>query len=126
MLSHLLPRLMGTASFGLGVLYAAVLAGSLLTHGVLVYWALGTSLAQPLTARIDAEMQRIREELRGDADSELIEEIQRRNNVLGLEYLRRDAKGTSIAGSMPVLSPASGWSTAELPINRSGAGAQRT
>jgi len=126
MLSNLLPRLMRTASFGLAVLYAAVLAGSVIIIGVIVYWALESSLERQMTARIDAEIQLLKEELRAEGDSELIEEIQRRNNVLGLEYLLRDAKGTSIAGTMPVLSPASGWSTAELPINRSGAGAQRT
>ena len=124
-LSHL-PRLVRTASFGLAVLYAAVLAVSVIIIGAIVYWALEISLERQTTERIDADIGLLKEELRAEGDSELIEEVQRRSDVLGLEYLLLDAKGTRIAGTMPVLSPALGWSTVELSTNRSGAGSSRT
>jgi signal transduction histidine kinase len=113
---------MRTASFGLAVLYAALLAGSVIIIGAIVYWTMEISLERRTTARIDAEIELFKEELRAEGDSELIEEVQRRSDVLGLEYLLVDAKGTRIAGTMPVMSTALGWSTVALLTKRAGAG----
>ena len=94
---------MRTASFGLAVLYAALLAGSVIIIGAIVYWTMEISLERRTTERIDAEIELFKEELRAEGDSELIEEVQRRSDVLGLEYLLVDAKGTRIAGTMPII-----------------------
>src|SRR5262249_39342211 len=74
-----------TASFGLALLYAALMAVSVLIIGVVVYWSIEASLEREMTARIDAEIELLKEELRSEGDTELIEEIQRRANILGLE-----------------------------------------
>ena len=113
---------MRTASFGLAVLYAAVLAGSVIIIGAIVYWTMEISLERQTTARIDAEIELLKEELRAEGQSELIEEVQRRSDVLGLEYLLLDAKGTRLAGTMPVMPTALGWSTVELPTKRAESG----
>jgi len=114
-----------TASFGLALLYAALLAGSVIIIGAIVYWTMEISLERQTTQRIDAEIELLREELRAEGDSELIEEVQRRSDVLALEYLLLDTKGARIAGTMPVMPTALGWSTVALPIKRSGAGVGR-
>ena len=116
---------MRTASFGLAVLYAALLAGSVIIIAAIAYWAMELSLERQTTARIEAEIRLLKEELRAEGDSELIEEVQRRSDVLALEYLLLDAKGTRIAGSMPVVPTALGWSTAILQTKPSDAGGGR-
>src|SRR4029078_2415580 len=122
MSSSLLPRLMRTASFGLAVLYAALLAGSVIIIGAIVFWTMEISLERQTTARIYAEIELLKEELRAEGQSELIEEVQRRRDVLGLEYLLLDAKGTRLACAMAVMPTALGWSTVELPTKRAESG----
>jgi signal transduction histidine kinase len=117
---------MRTATFGLAVLYAAVLAGSVTIIGAIAYWTIEISLEGQMTARIDAEIKLLEEERRAEGDSELIEQVQRRSDVLGLHYLLLDANATRIAGNMPVTSNDLGWSTVALPTDRSGVGAGRT
>jgi signal transduction histidine kinase len=112
---------MRTASFGLALLYAALLAASVIIIGAIVYWILETSLERQSTARIDAEIELLQQELRSEGDSELIEEVQRRADALGLDYLLLDAKGARIAGNMPVMPTDLGWSTILLPTELSGA-----
>src|SRR5262249_49286583 len=126
MSSSLLPRVMRTASFGLAVLYAALLAASVIIIGTIVYWAMELSLERQTTARIDAEIELFKEELQSEGDPELIEEVQRRSDVLGLQYLLLDAKGARIAGTMPVVPTALGWSKMVLPTKPSDARAGRT
>jgi signal transduction histidine kinase len=116
---------MRTASFGIAVLYAALLASSVIIIGAIAYWTMELSLERQTTARIDAEIELLEEELRAEGDSELIEEVQRRSDVLALEYLLLDSKGARIAGSMPVVPTALGWSTVVLPTKRSDAGGGR-
>jgi signal transduction histidine kinase len=117
---------MRTASFGLALIYAALLAGSVVIIGAIVYWSIEISLERQVTARIDAEIELLKEELRAEGDSELIEEVQRRGEALGLEYLLLDAKGTRIAGSMPITHSDLGWSTVALPTKLSGVRVGRT
>jgi signal transduction histidine kinase len=117
---------MRTASFGLAVLYAALLAASVIIIGTIVYWTMELSLERQTTARIDAEIELFKEELQSEGDPELIEEVQRRSDALGLQYLLVDAKGVRIAGTMPVVPTALGWSKVVLPTKPSKAGAGRT
>ena len=126
MLSGLLPRLVRTPSFGMALLYAAVLAASVTIIGAIAYWTVETSLERQMTARIEAEVGLLKEELRSEGDAELIEEVQRRDSVLGLDYLLVDAKGDHIAGNLPVDPTRLGWSDISLPVKRPGAGTERT
>ena len=122
----LLPRVLRTASFGLALLYAALMAASVLIIGVVVYWSIEASLEREMTARIDAEIELLKEELRSEGDTELIEEIQRRANILGLEYLLIDAKGDRIASNLPVNPTSLGWTDLPLPTEGAQAGIGRT
>ena len=122
----LLPRIMRTASFGLALLYAALMAGSVMIIGAVVYWTIEASLERQMTARIDAEIDLFNEELKSEGDSELVEEVQRRSDVLPLEYLLVDAKDNRIAGNLPVTPKSLGWSDIQLPTQRSGTDLART
>jgi signal transduction histidine kinase len=123
-LGHL-PRLVRTASFGLALLYAGLLAASFMIIGALVYWTVEASLEQQMAARIDGEIELLTDEMRSEGMSELIEQIGRRENVLNLEYLLLDANGTRVAGDMPVTPTSLGWSDIALPTERSGHSAAR-
>ena len=100
-LGHL-PRLVRTASFGLALLYAGLLAASFMIIGALVYWTVETSLEEQMTARIDSEIELLTDEMHAEGNAELIEQVERRQNVLNLEYLLVDANGTRVTGDMPV------------------------
>jgi len=117
---------MRTASFGLALLYAALMAGSVMIIGAVVYWTIEASLERQMTARIDAEIDLFNEELKSEGDSELVEEVQRRSDVLPLEYLLVDAKDNRIAGNLPVTPKSLGWSDIQLPTQRSGTDLART
>ena len=118
-LGHL-PRLLRTASFGLALLFAALLAASFIIIGALVYWTVEADLEQQMAARIDGEIELLTDEMRSEGLSELIEQIGRRENVLNLEYLLLNANGTRAAGDMPVTPASLGWSDMALPTERSG------
>jgi signal transduction histidine kinase len=121
----LLPRILRTASFGLSLLYAALLAASVIIIGGVVYWSIEASLERQMTARIDAEISLLQDELKSEGNSELIEEVQRRTDNGALEYLLVDAEGKRIAGGLPVNPTSSGWSDVRLPAQRSGAAINR-
>ena len=106
----LLPRIVRTASFGLAILYASLFAASVTILGAVVYWTLSASLERQMTTRIDAEVELLKEELRFESNSELLEEVQRRNQLLAFEYLLLDPSGNRLAGTLPVIPPALGWS----------------
>ena len=122
----LLPRVLRTASFGLALLYAALMAASVMIIGVVIYWSIEASLERQMTTRIDAEIELLKEELRSEGDTELIEEIQRRANTFALEYLLINAKGDRIAGNLPADPTSLGWTDARLPTERAPAGIART
>ena len=121
----LLPRIMRTASFGFALLYAALMAVSIVIIGAVVYWVIEASLERQMTARIDAEIALLREELKSEGESELVEEVQRRSDALSLGYLLVDAKGDHIAGNLPVSPTSLGWSDIPLPT-RSGTDLAKT
>ena len=91
---------MRTASFGLALLYAAMMAVSVMIIGAVVYWTMEASLERQTTVRIDAEIDLLSEELKSEGESELVEEVQRRSDVQPLEYLLVDVKGDRIAGKL--------------------------
>ena len=122
----LLPRIMRTASFGLALLYAAMMAVSVMIIGAVVYWTMEASLERQTTVRIDAEIDLLSEELKSEGASELVEEVQRRSDVQPLEYLLVDVKGDRIAGSLPVIPKSLGWSDTRLQTHRSRADLART
>jgi hypothetical protein len=45
-----------TASFGLALLYAVLVATSAVILGLIVYWTVQASMDQQLAARVDAEI----------------------------------------------------------------------
>jgi signal transduction histidine kinase len=122
----LLPRIMRTATFGFALLYAALMAVSVMIIGAVVYWTMEASLERQMTARIDAEIDLLSEELKSEGESELVEEVQRRSDVLPLEYLLVDVKGDRIAGSLPVIPKSLGWSDTRLQTHQSRADLART
>ncbi len=122
----LLPRILRTASFGLSLLYAVLMATSIIIIGGVVYWSIEASLARQMTARIDAEIKLLQDELKSEGNSELIEEVRRRTDNGALEYLLLDAQGNRIAGGLPVNPIHSGWSDVRLPRQASGAVIKRT
>ncbi len=126
MSSGLLPRLVRTASFRLAMLYAGLLACSMIIIGAVVYWGIELSLERQMAARIDAEIELLKDELRAEGVSELIEEVERRGNALSTEYLLLDAKGARIAGTMPVVPTDLGWSTRALSTERRSTTVNRT
>jgi signal transduction histidine kinase len=121
-----LPRILRTASFGLSLLYAALMATSIIIIGGVVYWSIEASLERQMTARIDADIDLLQDELKSEGNSELIEEVQRRTANGALEYLLLDAQGNRIAGELPVNPTNSGWSDVRLPTQSSGAPIKRT
>ena len=120
-----LPRSARTASFGLALLYAALFAASFIIIGALVYWTVEASLERQMMTRINSEIELLTDEFRSEGSAELIEQVERRENVLSLEYLLQDAHGIRVAGAMPVAPTSLGWSDMVLPTERSGDGASR-
>jgi signal transduction histidine kinase len=104
-----LPRIARTASFGLAVFYALLFAASVAILGAIFYWTILSSLERQMAVRIEAEIELLREELRSEGTSELIEEVQRRNRTLSFEYLLVDVKGNRVVGNLPGTSPPLGW-----------------
>ena len=106
-----LPRTMRTASFGLAVAYALLFAGSVLILGGIVYVMVQSSLDRQMTARIDAEIDLLTEELRSEGPQELVREIQERSSYFpALQYLVQDAKGNRLAGRLSAMPSTFGWS----------------
>ena len=104
-------RLMRTASFGLALLYATLLAVSAVVLGFIVYWAVQASIDRQIGARIDAEIEILKGELRSEGSVELTREIETRINYFGaLEYFLADVDGNKLAGNLSNLPTTDGWS----------------
>jgi signal transduction histidine kinase len=104
-------RLMRNASFGLALLYATLLAASAVIVGFIVYWTVQTSVDRQMTARIDAEIEILKGELRSVGSAELTREVETRINYFGaLEYFLADADGKRLVGNLTNLPTADGWS----------------
>jgi signal transduction histidine kinase len=113
-----------TASFGLALLYAVLVATSAVILGLIVYWTVQASMDQQLAERIDAEIVTLKGELKEGPD-ELVKEVQERVTFFDtLEYALSDAGGKELAGNLPM--PATlGWSDVTLPNNQAPNGSAR-
>jgi signal transduction histidine kinase len=104
-------RLMRNSSFGLALLYATLLAASAVILGFIVYWTVQTSVDRRMTARIDAEVEILKGELRSGGSAELTREVETRINYFGaLEYFLADADGKRLVGNLTNPPTADGWS----------------
>jgi signal transduction histidine kinase len=112
---------MRTASFGLALLYATLLAVSAVILGFIVYWTVQASIDQQMRARIDAEIEILKGELRSEGSAELTREIETRINYFGaLEYFLADADGKRLAGNLSNLPTTDGWSDIAIPDQQRG------
>jgi signal transduction histidine kinase len=121
-----LPRIAHTASFGLAVFYTLLFAASAAILGAIFYLTILSSLERQMMTRIEAEIELLREELRSEGTSELIEEVQRRNRTLAFEYLLVDVQGNRVAGNLPGTSLPFGWSDIQDSTNVAGDQRART
>jgi signal transduction histidine kinase len=103
-----LPRILRAADFRLPFIYASLFAVSAAILGTAFYWTVQSSLERQMTARIEAEIATLKEALRSEGASELIEEVERRNRVLAFEYLLLDPRGNRVVGNLPDVK-ALGW-----------------
>ncbi len=109
-------RVVRTASFGLALLYATLLAASAVILGFIVYWSVQASIDRQMGARIDAEIAFLRGELRSEGSAELTREVENRINYFGaLEYFLADAQGKRLAGNLPNPPTTDGWSDLAIP-----------
>jgi signal transduction histidine kinase len=109
-------RLVRTASFGLALLYATLLAASAVILGFIVYWNVQASIDRQMAARIDAEIEILKGALQSDGSAELVREVEERINYFGaLEYFLADADGKRLAGSLSNMPATDGWSDIAVP-----------
>jgi signal transduction histidine kinase len=109
-------RLMRTASFGLALLYATLLAASAVVLGFIVYWTVQASIDRQMAAHIDAEIEILKEELRSEGAADLAREVETRINYFGaLDYFLADADGKRLAGNLSNLPATDGWSDIAIP-----------
>ena len=79
--------------------------------GFIVYWAVQASIDRQIGARIDAEVEILKGELRSEGSAELTREIETRINYFGaLEYFLADVDGNRLAGNFSNLPTTDGWS----------------
>ena len=104
-------RLVRTASFGLALLYATLLAASAVILGFIVYATVQASVDRQMDARIEAEIEILTGEFRSEGSAELAREVETRINYFGaLEYFLADADGKRLAGSLSNPPATDGWS----------------
>jgi signal transduction histidine kinase len=109
-----LPRIFRTASFGLSVVYAALFTASTIILGAIVYWTVLDSLERQMAARINAEVDLLREEFKAEGLRDLVREIQERAAYFpALSYLVTDAHGKRLAGNLPLMPANVGWADIE-------------
>ena len=109
-----LPRIFRTASFGLAVAYAALFTASTIVLGTIVYWTVMDSLERQMSARIDAEVDLLREEFEAEGLPDLVREIHERADYFpALSYLVTDAEGKRLAGNLPSMPAHVGWTDIE-------------
>jgi signal transduction histidine kinase len=114
-------RLLRTVSFGLALLYAILLAASAVILGFIVYWTVQASVDREMAARIDAEIEILKGELRSDGSASLAREVENRINYFGaLDYFLADADGKRLAGNLPNLPASDGWSDIAIPDPQQG------
>ena len=104
-----LPRIVRSAEFRLPLAYAMFFTASAMTVGTLFYWTIVSSLERQMTTRIEFEIEILKDDFQSEGEHELLEEVDRRDNILAFEYLLLDKQGKRIAGGLSV-TPKLGWS----------------
>ena len=74
-------RLVRTASFGLALLYATLLAVSAVILGFIVYSTVQASVDRQMDARIEAEIEILKGEFRSEGSAELAREVETRSTT---------------------------------------------
>lgn len=114
-------RFVRTPGFGLALLYATLLAASAVVLGFIVYWTVQASVDRQMAARIDAEIEILKGELRSEGSEELVKEVEERINYFGaLEYFLADADGNRLAGTLSNIPATDGWSDIAVPDAKRG------
>ena len=114
------PRIVRTAEFRLPATYALLFGVSAAILGTVFYWTIESSLERQTTTRIEHEIEALREDFQAEGKSELLEEVQRRDNFLAFEYLLVDQQGKRLAGNLSAI-PKLGWSSIQAASGLSGA-----
>ncbi|MGB6441176.1 MAG: ATP-binding protein [Methyloceanibacter sp.] len=119
-----IPRIVRSAEFRLPVIYSLLFAASAAILGTIFYWTIMSSLERQITTRIEGEVENLSEDFRAEGASELLEEVQRRDELLAFDYLLLDKQGNRIAGTLPITSL--GWSDVSAASGLSGERRPRT
>jgi signal transduction histidine kinase len=112
-------RIVHTAEFRLTATYALLFGASAAILGTLFYLTIESSLERQTTTRIEHEIEALREDFEAEGESELREEVQRRDNLLAFEYLLLDKQENRIAGNLSAI-PKLGWSNIQAKSVLSG------
>jgi signal transduction histidine kinase len=116
-------RLMRTASFGLALLYATLLASLAVVLGFFIYSTVQASIDRQMATRIDAEIEILKGQLQSEGSAALAKEVESRINHFGaLEYFLADQDGKRLAGDLSNIPAIDGWSDIALPDSQPGKG----
>jgi signal transduction histidine kinase len=110
-------RLLRTATFRLAVVYAGLFGASVAVLFTIIYWTMTGYVTSQLRTAIRADVTTLIDEAQSEepehllrAVEQLLQPADRRQSY----YLLQDAKGSRLAGNLPVSSPLPGWR--ELPV----------
>ncbi|MGH7159459.1 MAG: ATP-binding protein [Acetobacteraceae bacterium] len=107
-----LPRIVRTASFRLAALYVSLFTASVVVLGVVVFWTSRSVLEQQMRTRIEAEVSALKGELQSVGMAGFLAAVRRRGQGPGaLDYLVQTADGARLAGDLPDVGAARGWTT---------------
>ena len=76
-----IPRIVRSSEFMLPVIYSLLFAASAAILGTIFYWTIMSSLERQITTRIEGEVENLSEDFRAEGASELLEEVQRRDEL---------------------------------------------
>lgn len=111
-----LPKILRAASFRLALGYALLFAMSAVAVGAFVYASINSTLDQQRRSRIDAAIAFLEEKYRSEGLGELTEEVQQligSTIASGLDYLVLGPGRKPVAGNLPFIPDAAGWSDIE-------------
>lgn len=119
-----LPRTFRTASFRLAALYVLLFIVSVLVLGAVAFWTTRSAIEQQVRARIEAEATFLGREFRDSGLAGLLAAVRRRQHGVGqLDYLVQSAGGERLAGNLPPVASAEGWTTLDIPGGENDSGA---
>jgi signal transduction histidine kinase len=121
-----LRRIVRTTSFRLAALYAVVFALSVALLGQAVFWMVESALERHIATRIKAEVAFLESKFRTEGIAELVEEVEERMQSFvdggHMEYLVVDPQGERLAGNLPRMPDANGWSDLAYPGDKKNPG----